>query len=184
MIKIKAYLKVTVLFFTAYNAQAQCEVFKSEIADVQTYMLQVSQLTDSLSTAAETASYDARLGTARTNTKTVMLLMGQATTAAEEAVVLASEAQYDSESCGLEEAMSYTIDAERNAIDARDFASEAFENVKSALKSKNLGNLQFHMRKAQRLLREVRNSADASVYAANNAHYSCSHDLDHASLEK
>jgi hypothetical protein len=104
MIKIKAYLKVSVLFFTSYYAQAQCEVFKSEITDVQHYMLEVSQLTDSLRTSAETASYDAKLSTARTNTKTVMLLMGQAVTAAEEAVVLASEAQYDSESCGLEEA--------------------------------------------------------------------------------
>ena len=46
MIKIIAYLKVTVLFFTSYYAQAQCEVFKSEISDVQSYMLQVSQLTD------------------------------------------------------------------------------------------------------------------------------------------
>ena len=80
--------------------------------------------------------------------------------------------------------MSYTIDAERNAIDARDFASEAYENVKSASKSPNLGNLQFHMRKAQRLLREVQNYADASAYAADNAHYSCSHNVDHASLDK
>lgn len=184
MIKIKAYLKVPVLFFTSYYAQAQCEVFKSEITDVQHYMLQVSQLTDSLSTSAETASYDAKLSTARTNTKTVMLLMGQAVTAAEEAVVLATEAQYDSESCGLEEAISYTIDAERNAIDARDFASEAFENVKSASKSKNLGNLQLHMRKAQRVFREVRNYADASAYAAEIAHYSCSHDMDHAIGDK
>jgi hypothetical protein len=184
MIKIQAYLKVTVLFFTSYFAQAQCEVFKSEISDVQNYMLQVSQLTDSLSTAAETASYDARLSTARTNTKTVMLLMGQAVTAAEEAVLLASEAQYDSESCGLVDVKSYTIDAERNAIDARDFAAEAFEDVKSASKSKNLGNLQFYMRKAQRVLREVRTSAEASVYAADNAHYSCSHNMDHAMADK
>lgn len=184
MIKIKNYLKISVLFFTSYYTQAQCEVFKSEITDVQNYMMQVSQLSDSLSTAAETASYDARLSTARTNTKTVMLLMGQAVTAADEAVVLASEAQYDSESCGLEEAVSYTIDAERSAIDARDFSSEAFENVKNASKSKNLGNLQFYMRKAQRLIREARDSADASAYAAENAHYSCSHDMDHASLDR
>ncbi|WP_339835695.1 hypothetical protein [uncultured Maribacter sp.] len=184
MIEIKTYLKISVLFFTSYYTQAQCEVFKSEITDVQNYMMQVSQLSDSLSTAAETASYDARLSTARTNTKTVMLLMGQAVTAADEAVVLASEAQYDSESCGLEEAVSYTIDAERNAIDARDFSSEAFENVKNASKSKNLGNLQFYMRKAQRLIREARDSADASAYAAENAHYSCSHDMDHASLDR
>ena len=128
MIKIKPYLKVIVLFFTSYYAQAQCEVFKSEITDVQKYMLQVGQLTDSLSTAAETASYDARLSTAR--------------------------------------------------------ASEAFENVKSASRSKNLGNLQFHMRKAQRILRAVRNSAEASAYAADNAHYSCSHDMDHALGDK
>jgi len=184
MIKIKAYFKVTVLLFTSYYTQAQCDIFKSEITDVQKYMVQVSQLTDSLSTVVETASYGSRLSTARANTKTVMLLMGQAVNAADEAVIFASDAQYDSEQCGLEEAMSYTIDAERNAIDTRDFASEAYENVKRASKSANLGNLQFHMRKAQRLLREVRKAAEASAYAADNAHYSCSHNVDHASLDK
>ncbi|APQ17278.1 hypothetical protein [Maribacter hydrothermalis] len=183
MIKIKAYLKVIVLLFTSYYTQAQCDIFKSEISDVQKYMVQVSQLTDSLSTAAETASYNASLSAARANTKTVMLLMGQAVNAADEAVILASEAQYDSEKCGLGEAMSYTIDAEKNAIDTRDFASEVYDHVKSASNSKNLGNLQFHMRIAQRILREVRNSAEASAYAADNAHYSCSHNLDHASLD-
>ena len=40
------------------------------------------------------------------------------------------------------------------------------------------------MRKAQRLIREARDSADASAYAAENAHYSCSHDMDHASLDR
>ena len=110
--------------------------------------------------------------------------MGQAVNAADEAVILASEAQYDSESCGLAEAISYTIDAEKHAIDTRDFSAEAFENVKSAAKARNLGNLQYHMRIAQRLIKEAQESADASVYAADNAHYSCSHDLDHASLEK
>ncbi|MEP2278853.1 hypothetical protein, partial [Maribacter sp.] len=96
--------------------------------------------------------------------------------------ILASEAQYDSESCGLEEAMSYTIDAEKYAIDSRDFSTEAFENVKNAAKANNLGNLQFYMRKAQRLMRDAQDAADSSVYAADNAHYSCSHDMDHASI--
>ncbi|TLP75707.1 hypothetical protein [Maribacter sp. ACAM166] len=184
MIQIKTYFKVSVLFLTSLYTQAQCEVFKSEIADVKKYMLQVSQLSDSLRPASEIASFNAKFSTARFSTKTVLLLMGQAVTAADEAVLLASEAQYDSQSCGLVEAMSYSIDAERHAIDARDFSSEAFENVKSASKARNLGNLQFYMRKAQRIIREAINSADASAYAAEIAHYSCSHDEDHASLDK
>tara|TARA_R110002126_G_scaffold7823_2_gene37781 strand:- start:564 stop:1121 length:558 start_codon:yes stop_codon:yes gene_type:complete len=184
MNKIKTCLKIAVLlFFTSTYLQAQCEVFKSEISDVQSYMQQVSQLSDSLSTSAEIASFDASITKARKNTKTVMLLMGQAVNAADEAVILASEAQYDSESCGLAEVMSYTIDAERHAIDSRDFSTEAFENVKNAAKANNLGNLQYHMRIAQRLIQDAQESADASVYAADNAHYSCSHDVAHVSNE-
>lgn len=178
----KTYLATAILFCTALISQAQCEVFKSEISDVQNYMLQVSKLSDSLRPASEIAAFDARFSTARANSKTVLLLMGQAVTAADEAVLMVSDAQYDSQSCGLDEAMSYTIDAESHAIDARDFANEAFENVKSATKAGNLGNLQFHMRKAQRLIRDAQDAADSSAMAAEIAHYSCSHDLDHASV--
>ncbi|TDT46259.1 hypothetical protein CLV90_0305 [Maribacter spongiicola] len=184
MITIKTYLKVAVLFFTSTYIQAQCEVFKSEISDVQQYMTQFSQLSDSLSTAVEIASFDASISTARKNTKTAMLLIGQAVNAADEAVILASEAQYDSQTCGLEDAMSYTIDAERHTIDSRDFSTEAFENVKNAAKANNLGNLQYYMRKAQRLMKEAQSSADSAVYAADNAHYSCSHDVAHLSFDR
>lgn len=181
---IKTYTASALFLCTALFSQAQCEVFKSEINDVQSYMLQVSQLSDSLRPASEIASFGANYGKALSNAKTVKLLMGQAVNAADEAVVLVSEAQYDSETCGLAEAISYTIDAEKNAIDARDFSTEAFENVKNALKAKNLGTLQFHMRKAQRMIKEASDAADASAYAAEIAHYSCSHDLDHASADR
>lgn len=183
MITIKTYLKVVFLFFVSTYVQAQCEVFKSEISDVQRYMSQFSTLSDSLSGPAEIAAFDASISKARKNAKTVMLLMGQAVNAADEAVILASEAQYDSQTCGLEDTISYTIDAERHAIDSRDFSTEAFENVKNAAKANNLGNLQFYMRKAQRLIKDAQESADASVYAADNAHYSCSHDVAHLSFE-
>lgn len=184
MSKIKTYLKVVVLLFTSTYVQAQCEVFKSEISDVQNYMQLVSKLSDSLRSDVEIASFDASVTKARKNTKSAMLLMGQAVNAADEAVLLASEAQYDSERCGLDEVISYTIDAERHAIDSRDFSTEAFENVRNAAKANNLGNLQFYMRKAQRLMKVAQESADASVYAADNAHYSCSHNLDHASVDR
>ena len=185
MNKIKTYLKVTlILFCTSGYTRAQCEVFKSEIQDVQSYMLQMRQLTDSLHTASEIAAFGAQLGTVRSNTKEVKLLLGKALTAADEAVTLVSEAQYESERCGLAEAMSYTIDAESHTIDARDFASEAFDNVKLASTAKNLGNLQYHMRMAQRLIREAQGAADAAAYAAEFAHYSCSHDKYHAQADK
>lgn len=185
MNSMKKFLNISVLLFcSSWYAHAQCEVFKSEITDVKKYMLQMSQLTDSLSTATEVAAFDAQFGTARSNTKEVKLLMGKAVTAADEAVVLVSEAQYNSQRCGLEEAMSYTIDAESHAIDARDFASEAFENVKSASLAKNLGNLQYYMRKAQRLMKDAQEAADAAAYAADFAHYSCSHDKDHVIADK
>ena len=58
MNKIKTCLKVAVLCITSTYVHAQCEVFKSEISDVQHYMQQVSQLSDSLSTSAEIAAFD------------------------------------------------------------------------------------------------------------------------------
>ena len=183
MNKITTYLKISILLATSYYGQAQCEVFKSEINDVQKYMLQMSQLTDSLSPRLEIAAFDAHFSTARSSAKEVRLLMGKAVTAADEAVILAAEAQYDSQSCGLAEAMSYSIDAESHAIDARDFSSEAFENVKLASGAKNLGNLQYYMRKAQRMIKDAQTAADASVYNAELAHYSCSHNTDHANAD-
>ncbi|SNR60097.1 hypothetical protein SAMN04488009_2748 [Maribacter sedimenticola] len=180
----KTYLATALFMGMAFFSQAQCEVFKSEISDVQKYMVQFGKLSDSLKTSAEIAAFDARYSTAKNHSKTVMLLLGQAVTAADEAVILVSDAQYDSESCGLDEAMSYTIDAESHAIDARDYAAEAFENAKSAAKANNLGNLQFHIRKAQRLMRDAQDAADASAYAAEIAHYSCSHNKDHASKDR
>lgn len=184
MNQFKNYVKIIVLIGTSWYGQAQCEVFKSEISDVQEYMAQMSQLTDSLRTANEIAAFDARFSTARSSTMDVKLWMGTALTAADEAVILVSEAQYESERCGLAEAMSYTIDAESYAIDARDFASEAFENVKLATAAKNLGNLQYYMRKAQRLINDAQEAADTAAYAAENAHYSCNHDKEHTYSEK
>lgn len=183
MNKMTTYLKISILLCSSWYGQAQCEVFKSEITDVQKYMLQMSQLTDSLSTATEIAAFDAHFGKALSSVKEVKLLMGKAVTAADEAVVLVSEAQYNSEKCGLAEAISYTIDAESHAIDARDFSSEAFENVKKASGAKNLGNLQYYMRKAQRMIKDAQAAADASVYNAELAHYSCSHNKDHANAD-
>lgn len=185
MNQLKTYLKVSAaMLCSTWYGQAQCEVFKSEISDVQQYMLQMSQLTDSLNTSSEIAAFDSQFSTARSHTKEVKLLMGKAVTAADEAVILVSEAHYNSERCGLAEAMSYTIDAQSHAIDARDFASEAFANVKSASLAKNLGNLQYHMRRAQRLIKDAQEAAYAAAYAADFAHYSCSHDKDHAMANK
>ena len=184
MNRFKNYVKIIVLLGISWYGQAQCEVFQSEISDVQQYMEQMSQLTDSLRTATEIAAFDAKFSTARSSTMDVKLWMGKAVTAADEAVTLVSEAQYESERCGLAEAMSYTIDAESHAIDARDFSSEAFENVKLATSAKNLGNLQYYMRKAQRLINDAQEAADAAAYAAEFAHYSCNHDKEHANSDK
>lgn len=182
---LNSYLKLILVFLGAIGyGHAQCEVFKSELTDVETYMQQVSRLTDSLRPATEIAAFDAHLGNARYNAKKVKVLMGKAVNAADDAVAMVSEAQYNSDRCGLAEAISYTIDAETHAIDARDFASEAFHNVKAALTANNLGNLQYHMRKAQRMIIKAQSSADAAAYAAGFAYYSCNHDLDHATADR
>lgn len=175
MTKTKTYLQLAFLMLLSWTTQAQCEIFKSEIKEVQEFMQEVSQLTDSLRPASEVAAFDAQYSKARTQAKHVEFLMGLAVTAANEATKMVADAQYDSQSCGEADAISFTIDAENHAIDARDFADEAYQNAKSASAAKNLGILQYHMRKAQRIIRESQKSADAAAYAAEIAHYSCNH---------
>jgi hypothetical protein len=175
MTKTNTYVQLAFFMFISWTTQAQCEIFKSEINEVQEFMQVVSQLTDSLRPASEIAAFDAQFSKARTHAKQVEFLMGKAVTAAYEATKMVADAQYDSQNCGEADAISFTIDAENHAIDARDFADEAYQNAKSASAAKNLGNLQYHMRKAQRIIREAQKSADASSYAAEIAHYSCKH---------
>jgi hypothetical protein len=155
---------------------AQCELFKSEMEGVKNYMVAVSHQVDSLQTFAESAAYAARFASARTNARKVELMMGRALNAAEEAVLRAAEAQYYSEVCGLEAVKSHSIDAERHALDARDFAEEAYANAKAANTAKNLGDMHYYMRKSQYAGQEARDAADDAVYAASIAHMSCTHE--------
>jgi len=109
------------------------------------------------------------------NARKVEFLMGEALTSAHEAVSIASEAQYYSEICGNKEVKSYALDTANFTIDARDFADEAYTNAKKANSSKNLGDIRYYMRKSQNASIEARKSADAAVYAATDAYYSCNH---------
>jgi len=172
------YLKcIGFLSLVPVSTHAQCELFKSEINGVETYMHDVIQSVDSVQTYAETAAFGATSSTtARANARKIEIMIGHALDAAEEAVLMVSESQYYSEVCGIQDVASYTIDAESQAIDARDFISEAFANVKEAVKSKNLGDIQYFMRKYQTNSSEGRNAAEDASYAAALAHASCDHD--------
>ena len=156
--------------------QAQCELFKSEMDGVRNYMVAVSHQVDALQTFAESAAYDPQFASARTNARKVELMMGKALNAADEAVLRAAEAQYYSEVCGLEAVKSHSIDAERFALDARDFAEEAYANAKAANTARNLGDMHYYMRKSQQAGQEARDAADDAVYAASIAHMSCTHE--------
>jgi hypothetical protein len=158
---------------------AQCELFKSEIKGVKNNVTLVSQLVDSLQTYAESGAFAAQITSARANAKKVELLTGLALNASDEAVAMASEAQYYSEVCNIAEVKSYTIDAESYAIDARDFADEAFTNAKKANTAKNLGDVRYYMRKSLNASREAKKSADDAAYAASIARMSCTHNDAH-----
>jgi hypothetical protein len=176
---------LTLLFLISFlvpkTSFSQCDIFKSEIKGVQEYMYQVSKLTDSLSTSLEIASFDASLSASRKNADIAKKLLGEAVNITYDAAAMMDEAFYYSERCGEEEVVSNTIVSERFTIDTRDVIDEAFQNTKMGIKANNLGNLQYHMRIAQRLLREVKDSAEQAAYFADMAHYSCEHSSDHAS---
>ncbi len=174
--QIKSKLRwAWILLFAPIVTEAQCELFKSEMEGVKNYMVAVSHQVDSLQTFAESAAYATQFAAARTNARKVELMTGKALNAADEAVLRAAEAQYYSEVCGLEAVKSHSIDAERHALDARDFAEEAYANAKAANTAKNLGDMHYYMRKSQRTGQEARDAADNAVYAASIAHMSCTH---------
>ncbi|MFS4466521.1 hypothetical protein [Maribacter sp. 2210JD10-5] len=176
--KTKLILKSAWLLFLVpigIQAQSQCEIFKSEISNVETHMNQVTQIVDSLRTKAETAAFGAQLKIVRSNAKRIEILIGKALSSADEAVTRVGDSQYYSESCALDDVISYTIDAESNTIDARDFLDEAYNNAKKANTARTLGDIQYYMRKYQTASKMAKNSAEDAAYAAAIAHASCTH---------
>ena len=176
--KLKTNFKITLLLFlaaTGLQAQSQCNIFKSEIGTVERFMTEVTQIIDSLSAQAEVAAFGANITKVRSNSKSVEILIGKALNSAEEAVIRVAESQYYSELCGINDVKSYTIDAESNTIDARDFLDEAYTNAKKAVSERTLGNIQYYMRKYQTASRSAKDAAEDATYAAAISHASCTH---------
>ncbi|MFX0556137.1 hypothetical protein ACOCEA_05035 [Maribacter sp. CXY002] len=179
--KYSKQLWIVVFFVGVLTPQfsfTQCSIFKSEIKDVQEYMNQVAQLTDSLSTSLEIASFDANSRNARKNANIAKKLLGEAVNIAYDASEKMEEAFYYSEQCGTKDVLSNTIASERQTVDTRNVIDEAFENAKKGITANTLGNLQYYMRITQRLLRNVKDSAEQAAYFADMAHYSCEHNED------
>lgn len=166
---------VWILLLAPINTQAQCEIFKSEMEDLKIYMNKVSQLTDSLQTYAESAAFGAQFKGARSNVHKVKFLIGEALTAADEAVTIAASAQYHSEICGIKTVITHTIDVENFITDARNYADEAYLNAQNAIFAKNIGDIRYYMRKSQNASQEARNSADDASFAVLFARSSCTH---------
>ena len=166
---------VWILLLAPLNTQAQCDILKSEMEDLKIYMNKVSQLTDSLQIYAESAAFGAQFKRARHNAHKVKFLMGEALTAADEAVTIAASAQYHSEICGINAVKTYAIDVENYITDARNFADEAYLNAKNAVSSKNIGAIRYYMRKSQNASQEARNSADDASFAVSYARSNCTH---------
>jgi hypothetical protein len=157
---------------------AQCELFKSETTELMEYSQQARVNSDSLMAYSEIAGYADSFSLARENTRKARIYAEEALAAAHEAVSLAGEAQYYAEVCGIDAVVTNSIEAESRAIDARDFADVAMVNAKKAIGARKLGDIHYHMRKSLNAAREAQKSAMAAVYAASDAHYSCTHDDD------
>lgn len=166
---------VCILLLASTGTQAQCEILKSEMEDLKIYMNKVSQLTDSLQTYAESAAFGAQFNRARYNAHKVKVMMGEALTAADEAVTMAASAQYHSEICGIKAVKTYAIDVENHTTDARNFADEAYLNAKNSVSAKNIGDIRYYMRKSQNASQEARNSADDASFAVSFVRSNCTH---------
>ncbi len=171
----KRFVVSCALLFSAFYGVAQCDIFKSEITGVKEYSEKVSAVVVQVESYADNAAFAATLSDAKTNAHKAQIFAGEVLGSAYEAVNLAAEAQYYSGTCGKEEVKSYAIDAERFAIDARDYADVAYTNAKKASSSRSLGDIRFFMRKSLDAAREAQKSADAATYAAADALYSCDH---------
>ena len=158
-----------------FIAAAQCEIFKSEMGDVQQQMEQVHKLTDSLTTYAEASAFGATYTAAKEDARQAMILTGLALGAAYDAADIAAEAQYQSELCGLDLVMSHAIDAQNFAIHTRDQMEEAYELAKRAYRARKLGDINYLMRKSLTAAQEAEGFSQKAVYAAADSHQSCNH---------
>ncbi len=156
-------------------AQGQCEIFKSEISEVAAEMQAVHRLADSLKTFAESAAYSGQYRQAREDARKAMLLTGQALAAAYDAAMVASEAQYQSGICGIDAVKSAAIDAEDFSTSSRDLMEEAYTLAKKAYGARNLGDIQYYMRKSLTASLEAEKLAESAAYAALDSFRSCTH---------
>ncbi|SFR35716.1 hypothetical protein SAMN04490243_1034 [Robiginitalea myxolifaciens] len=168
-------LSASFLFFSTQATAQECALFKSEITDVRQFEDQVVQLTDSLKVYADQAAYAARLSQARGDSKKVQFLAGQALAAAMEAVEFAEEAHYHGRVCGIDAVVSYTTEASELSIDVRDLVEDSYNNAKLASTAGQLGDVHYYMRRSLNSAREANQLAQKVVYAAWDAHGSCTH---------
>lgn len=178
MRKNELHISLTIFCFALvmpFLGYSQCDIFKSEIIGVKQYSEEVSNVANKVKEHADNAAFAASLSEARTHAHKAQIFAGEVLGSAYEAVTLAAEAQHYSGSCGKEDVKSYSIDAERFAIDARDFADVAYTNAKKATAARNLGDVRYFMRKSLDASKEAQKSADAAVFAASDAYYSCDH---------
>lgn len=169
------FLFVSLFLASATALQAQCEVFKSEINDLKDYEIAVARYTDSLRPEAEAAAFAAKFTEGKAHAKQAEYYAGEALAAANEAVSLASDAQYDAEVCGLKAVVTHAIDAEARAIDARDLLDEAYVNARNAKAAKNLGDFRYFMRKSLEAAKLASKAAEDATYAASDSFHSCTH---------
>ena len=167
---------VALFFLMGFMARAQqCELFRSEITDVREFEIKVNKLTDSLKVYAENAAFAARFTEGRNNAKKVQFLAGEALAAANQAVEYAAEAQYHAEVCGISAVVSHAIKSEELSINVRDYMQTVYDNAKKASASGKLGDVHYYMRRSLQAAREACKTAELAVYAAYDAHGSCTH---------
>lgn len=173
--KMRSMRWILVVLLTPLLGKAQCEIFKSEISEVEEEMRAVHRLVDSLKTYGEAAAYGDRYLTAHEDARKTMLLTGQALAFAYDAASVAAEAHYHSGICGIDAVKSAAIDAEDFSTSARDLMEEAYDLAKKAYGTRKLGNIHYYMRKSLDASREAEKLAHSAMYAASDSYRSCTH---------
>ena len=174
--KTRYFLQAAILMLLLpVTASAQCEIFKSEMGDVEKEMREVTHLADSLKSFAESASFRATSNAAREDARKAMIFTGLALGTAYDGASLASEAQYQSELCGKDAVISAAIDAENFSIHARDLMEESYALAKKAYDARKLGDINYYMRKSLNAAREAEQYSQKAVYAASDSYRACTH---------
>jgi len=165
------------ILLSPLSASAQCELIKRDIENVRSTAIEVLQLSDTLEVFVSSVKRTRQYRTARSNSRKAQIYSGEILAAAYRAVARTSEARRRAENCGTADIERFLSIAAENAEKVKDLADQAFGFSKRAYASRSLTGMQNYLQKALGAIREAESAANATAYAASEAHFCTSREV-------